>query len=149
MLLPFVCVSKCVLVHHVMLATSEAQCHMLLRPFSQQPPREEWVKWKKRGKNTRYTESAILYSLIGSFFFFFFSFFLSPFTYTWRSLLISIFNLAPSHCACSPSLPVVRSRPIRSALPDIAFSFNQTFPPRPPDLWQSSPAGSFPWGGFL
>lgn len=36
-----VCESKCVLVHHVMLATSEAQCHMLLRPLSQQPPREE------------------------------------------------------------------------------------------------------------
>lgn len=33
---------------------SELQCHMLLRPLSQQPSWEEWVKWRKRGKSTRY-----------------------------------------------------------------------------------------------
>lgn len=49
------CVQVCVFLHHRLLATSEPQCHMLLRPLSQQPPREEWVKWRKRGKNKRYS----------------------------------------------------------------------------------------------
>lgn len=34
---------------------SELQCRMSLRPLIQQPPREEWVKWQKRGKSTRYS----------------------------------------------------------------------------------------------
>lgn len=49
-----ICGCECVFLHHSLLATSELQCHMLLRPLSQQAPREEWVKWRKRGKSMRY-----------------------------------------------------------------------------------------------
>lgn len=104
---------ECVFLHHSLLATSEPQCHMLLRPLSQQAPREEWVKWRKRGKNMRYSWEPHI-----TWIYYWISLrVLSTFTHTWRSLPTSIFSFPPSHYAWSPYSPVFRFQSIRSVLP--------------------------------
>lgn len=48
---------------YISTSCSELQCRMSLRPLIQQPPREEWAKWKKRGESSRYSwEPHVTYS---------------------------------------------------------------------------------------
>lgn len=125
-----ICVCKCVFLHHRLLATSEPQCHMLLRPLSQQPPREEWVKWRKRGKNKRYSwEPSITW------------------TYYEISLPFSYSNKVSSHQYFLFSSLSLRLFPVFTRFPlpaprvsclILAFSVNRTFPPHLPVQWQSS-----------
>lgn len=121
---------------------------MLLRPLSQQAPRGEWIKWRKRGKRTRYSCEPHV---------------------TWINSQISFPSLCSLHIHSHmkvpsyqhfqfPSLslrffPVFTCSLLSAFLECCAWSLtssvNQLFPPHPLVQWQSSRAASLPQRGCL